>query len=260
MKGRLPVIQVESGGVRINGMPLFTASRDVLKLRLAELVGSQKSHLVVTPNVDQLIDLSSSDLLQRAYSRASLRLIDGMPIVRLAQALGAADVTRNTGADLLPTAAEWAGELGWRIAILGGSTSAGNAAAAALRTRNPGAQVEHVPFPMLSDMQSEKCRPVIQALRQLRPNLIFVCLGSPKQEEWVLEWLNDLPAGVYIGAGAAVDFAAGAKSRAPQAVQRLGFEWLWRLCQEPRRLGFRYLVRGPKFVGIIIKSIRGKNI
>ena len=64
-----------------------------------------------------------------------------------------------------------------------------------------------------------------------------------------------MPAAVYVGAGAAVDFAAGARRRAPRARQMIGGEWTWRLVQEPRRMAGRYLGRGPRFLGVIARSV-----
>jgi glycosyltransferase involved in cell wall biosynthesis len=96
----------------------------------------------------------------------------------------------------------------------------------------------------------------VARLRSLRPDIVFLCLGFPLQEAWWAHWRDRLPAAVYVGAGAAVDFAAGVRSRAPRAVQRLGMEWCWRLAQEPRRLAHRYLVRGPRFLVVAARSLR----
>ncbi|MDN5573728.1 MAG: WecB/TagA/CpsF family glycosyltransferase, partial [Micrococcales bacterium] len=92
-------------------------------------------------------------------------------------------------------------------------------------------------------------------LAQLDPSLVYLCLGSPKQEAWFEHWRRELPAAVYVGAGAAVDFAAGARRRAPRALQMIGGEWTWRLVQEPRRMAGRYLGRGPRFLGVIARSV-----
>jgi N-acetylglucosaminyldiphosphoundecaprenol N-acetyl-beta-D-mannosaminyltransferase len=101
---------------------------------------------------------------------------------------------------------------------------------------------------------------VVEGIKNFAPDIVFLCLGAPKQESWFMEWRDLLPDGVYIGAGAAVDFAAGVSTRAPAQLQRLGMEWVWRLAQEPKRLAKRYLIKGPRFLVIAARSIanRGK--
>ena len=96
---------------------------------------------------------------------------------------------------------------------------------------------------------------MIAQLRDVAPDIVFVCLGAPKQELWYLQWRDQLPPAVYIGAGAAVDFAADRVRRAPKLVQRIGAEWVWRLAQEPRRLAGRYLGKGPAFLFVIGRSL-----
>ena len=107
-------------------------------------------------------------------------------------------------------------------------------------------------MPRVDDPLSQE---VIDRLAQLDPSLVYLCLGSPKQEAWFEHWRRELPAAVYVGAGAAVDFAAGARRRAPRALQMIGGEWTWRLVQEPRRMAGRYLGRGPRFLGVIARSV-----
>lgn len=217
------------------------------------------SHLVVTPNVDQVIDLETSPMLRRAYGSASLRTIDGMPLVVLARALGAKRPQRHTGADLLFQSVAWAERNGWNIAITGGDPMATQQAVQRLRFLHPTVDVIGIEFPQISDVADPQSKVVLKDLKSIKPNIVFLCLGAPKQESWFLEWRDLLPDGVYIGAGAAVDFAAGHRMRAPKLIQKLGFEWAWRLIQEPRRLARRYLLKGPRFLKFIFMSIVRNN-
>ncbi len=101
---------------------------------------------------------------------------------------------------------------------------------------------------------------VNKTLRDRAAEVTFICLGSPKQELWFLENRHELPPGIYVGAGAAIDFAGGAKKRAPVLAQRIGMEWVWRLAQEPRRLARRYLVDGPKFIFVVVRSVVRRRV
>jgi N-acetylglucosaminyldiphosphoundecaprenol N-acetyl-beta-D-mannosaminyltransferase len=94
----------------------------------------------------------------------------------------------------------------------------------------------------------------IAVVNRARPDILFVGLGAPKQELWVHRAWARLEAGVIICCGAAIDYAAGARRRAPLWMQRLGLEWLWRLVHNPRRLWRRYLVDDLAFLGIFLKE------
>lgn len=253
------VLTHRDGTTALDGLPLETGTAAELEDRIDALARTGRPELVITANVDQVLNLRTSERLRRAYQAAALRLIDGMPLVLLARALGARRVHRHTGADLLPLLAAHSAQRGWRIVITGGSDEIASAAAQRLSRRHPEAQIHHVPFPRLQRPEDPASRSVVEQLERLRPDLVFLCLGSPKQEVWFLRWRDHLPAAVYVGAGAAVDFAAGAKTRAPRFIQSAGFEWAWRLSQEPGRLGGRYLLKGPRFLGVIARSVAGSR-
>jgi exopolysaccharide biosynthesis WecB/TagA/CpsF family protein len=251
-----PSLTVTRGGVICLGeFELFADGHASLRDRIAGLVEQGGTHVVVTPNVDQVLDLAGSPALQQAYGDAALRIIDGMPLVVLARALGAKRPQRHTGADLLFEAVKWSESTGWKIAIAGGDSDATAQAVERLQLLYPNASVTGIGFPYVSDVADSRSREVVDKLNALGPDIVFLCLGSPKQEKWFLQWRSELQKGVYIGAGAAVDFAAGHRSRAPKVLQVLGFEWVWRLAQEPRRLGHRYLIKGPRFLFFILTSI-----
>lgn len=247
---------VEDATVRIAGRDIFVGGEDELLREFEALLGRAEATLVMTPNVDQVIDLQSDTTYRAAFDSADLLMLDGMPLVFLARALGAKEAQRSTGADLLPWAASRSAEHGWVIAITGGLPEVVEAAVERLRSQHPGSNVVAVPFPMIARADDPAGVDVVAELRELRPDVTFVCLGSPKQELWFRAWRDQLPPGAYVGAGAAVDFAAGVVRRAPAFFQRLSLEWVWRLAQEPRRLAHRYLVKGPRFLGFIYRSLR----
>lgn len=256
----VPILRVAEDWVTLGDLKLTSGPFKDVTAALERLVEAGGAELVVTVNVDQILSLRAHPRLAEAYATAALRLIDGMPIVYLARLLGAENVHRHTGADLLPRCAALAQQHGWRIVIAGGADDVGRQAAARLRIDYPGAEIEHVSFPMVRSVDDPATHRVLTDLHRLDPDLVFLCLGSPKQEDWFLQWRHDLPGAVYIGTGAAVDFAAGAKVRAPSWIQSSGLEWVWRLVQEPRRLAYRYLVRGPGFLQVVVRSwANGRN-
>ncbi|MFF0904448.1 UNVERIFIED_CONTAM: WecB/TagA/CpsF family glycosyltransferase [Kocuria sp. CPCC 205316] len=240
---------------RIGSNTVFNGTFEKLLSALRDLSNDGVSHLVITCNVDQTINLTKDAELRSAYDKASLITLDGAPLVAIARAMGATEVHRITGADLLPAVCKNAMFVGKKIAITGGRDDTLRKAVTNLRAAYPQADVLDIPFPMLSSCDDKRSLSVISALHDANPDIVFVCLGSPKQEAWYLTWQDQLPNAVYVGVGAAVDFAAGSVVRAPQWLQGLGLEWTHRLLQEPKRLAHRYLIRGMVFVPIVLNSL-----
>jgi N-acetylglucosaminyldiphosphoundecaprenol N-acetyl-beta-D-mannosaminyltransferase len=243
------------GGLTCSDVPILAGHLEDIERDMLERVASRTFNLVVTPNVDQLVLLGLDSRARVAFDGADVGILDGQPLVWLARMLGAKNVSRHTGADLLSHAARWSSKHGLRVVVAGGQKGAAEAAANALRRTSPGSLVMHLEIPQLEDEEADS-RPAIESLIQLKPDIVFVCLGFPKQENWILKNRSALPPAVYIGAGAAVDFSSGRKSRAPLFMQRAGMEWLYRLMLEPRRLARRYLGRGWRFIPILVRSLR----
>jgi N-acetylglucosaminyldiphosphoundecaprenol N-acetyl-beta-D-mannosaminyltransferase len=257
---RAVTVEVHGEKTFLAGKELFQGSEADLLDELAHLLSTNEVHLVVTPNVDQVVSLRTSEEARAAVDGATLRLIDGAPLLFLAKRLGGRQLCRLTGADLIHTVSRASAGHGWRIALAGGDSAVSTRAAATLRSEYPGADVISVPFPYLDTAQSVEGNEVVSLLREVEADIVFLCLGFPKQESWFLHWREVLPSGVYIGAGAAVDFAAGDRQRAPKFAQKIGAEWLWRLAQEPRRLAYRYLVKGPTFLRVIADSYAARRV
>jgi len=97
--------------------------------------------------------------------------------------------------------------------------------------------------------------PALARLRATRPDLVLVALGSPKQERWIHRSLPGLRPAVAVGVGASLDFVIGRVRRAPRWVSAAGLEWLYRLCQEPRRLAVRYLWKDPRFLLVLLRTL-----
>jgi N-acetylglucosaminyldiphosphoundecaprenol N-acetyl-beta-D-mannosaminyltransferase len=251
-----PLLSVHRGEARIFGRPVFTGDMSSFLDTLDDHAKDDVPHLAVTANVDHIIDLEGGSPLVDAYHAASLRTVDGAPLLWLLRKLGARDLHRITGADLITTTCREGAIRAWTVAIVGGADDVLEAAVRNLRAEHPRTTIVGIPAPMLGTPGDPAGREIVDALNELNPDIVFLCLGAPKQESWFLHWRPELPAAVYIGAGAAVDFAAGHKKRAPRPVQRIGLEWTWRLAQEFRRLAPRYLIKGPRFLRITRRTLR----
>lgn len=197
---------------------------------------------VVTPNVDHVVQLASNEKLQQAYRQASMVLADGMPVVWASRLLGRPLPERVTGADLVPAIFS-AVPAGGRLSVYLLGAGAGVAERAAERIAAQWPRVEicgtySPPFGFEKDPHENER--ILRQIAAVRPDVLVVGLGAPKQELWVHAHAGQIQARVALCVGATIDFLAAEKKRAPLWMQHLGLEWLHRLSTEPRRLLGRY--------------------
>jgi N-acetylglucosaminyldiphosphoundecaprenol N-acetyl-beta-D-mannosaminyltransferase len=234
---------------RILDCPIAITSLDrVIKLFEDDWTVHRRDRYVILRDVHGIMRAQSDAKLLRAHQTSDLTTPDGMPLVWVAKLAGIAGISRVCGPDLLPAVCERGLALGWRHYFLGGSPGIAEAAIARLRVRYPGISIVGFncpPFRALSEAEDEA---ICLAIRNARPDFVWVGLGTPKQEIWMQEHRGRCGGVTFLGVGAAFDFHAGAISRAPKWMQRYGFEWLYRLAKEPKRLWQRYLVLAPKFL------------
>ncbi len=145
---------------------------------------------------------------------------------------------------------------GHRHFLLGGHPGVPERVKAALEQAHPGVQIVGTLSPPFGPAGEDAVEAVLAAINAAAPDIVWVALGSPRQERWMAQHQGDLDASVLIGVGAAFDFLAGRKPHAPRWIQRSGFEWLFRLATEPRRLWRRYL-RYPLFAVLFLAQLIG---
>lgn len=197
--------------------------------------------MVVTPNADHLVNLERDPALRAAYERADLVLPDGMPVVWASRLLGTPVKERVAGSDLMPRLCELAEQRRLKVFLLGGGEGIAARAAANLMRAHPQLAIAGTSCPPRGfEHDPARDAGIVAAIRDSGADLVFVCLGSPKQEVWMAGHLAGFDKGVFLGVGAAVDFCAGTLARAPKWMQRSGLEWLYRLSKDPRRLIGRY--------------------
>lgn len=189
--------------------------------------------------------------VRAAERSAALVLPDGMPLVWLARAAGARRAERVYGPDLLEAVCALGTTAGrsLRHAFVGGGPGVADALARRLRARFPGLVVAGTLSPTVPD-PTVPDPALAAAVDALDADVVWVGLGTPKQDLWMATHRPLLRAPVLIGCGAAFDFLAGTKPQAPRWMRRCGLEWLFRLASEPRRLGPRYLVTVPVFAAL----------
>jgi N-acetylglucosaminyldiphosphoundecaprenol N-acetyl-beta-D-mannosaminyltransferase len=162
--------------------------------------------------------------------------------------LGPKGVERVYGPDLLLAVCDAGRKNGLTHYFYGGAPGVADELAAKLSARFPGLQVAGTFAPPFRPLNDDERAALQKDVAAKKPDILWVGLSTPKQERFMAEYAPQLSAGLLIGIGAAFDFHSGRTPQAPRWLQRSGFEWLFRLCTEPRRLGPRYFKVNPLFM------------
>ncbi len=207
---------------------------------------------IATPNADHLDRLLRNPALHAVYDAALLCLFDSRFLAHCARLLGQKAPPVVTGADL--TSALLPHLAGERAAVIG----LGDAAFAALCARYPAIGFIHHPPPMGLLHDPAGFAAARRFVSEADVPFIFFAVGSPVQELLAHAVMREGEArGIGLCIGAALEFAAGTRRRAPLWMRRAGLEWLHRLAQEPRRLAGRYLIRGPRLLAMLLAEVAG---
>ncbi|MES2716500.1 MAG: WecB/TagA/CpsF family glycosyltransferase [Pseudomonadota bacterium] len=239
-------------GIEIDALTFDEAVAAVL----AAARGRQRG-VVVTPNVDHIVQLSENEAFRAVYRDALFVLADGAPVVAFSRLRRHTRLpARVTGADLFPRLCAEAASTGLRVALVGGNPGVAELAAKRLCAAHPGLQITGTYSPPFGfEHDAAECSRIVGMVNAWRPDMLFLGLGAPKQELWAHQHAARLEAGPILCVGAAFDFVAGTVQRAPTWMRHAGLEWFWRLVSEPRRLAHRYLVRDVRFIPLAVRDL-----
>jgi N-acetylglucosaminyldiphosphoundecaprenol N-acetyl-beta-D-mannosaminyltransferase len=204
--------------------------------------------------VHSLVEASGNARLQAVFASAEMVAMDGMPLVWVARRRGAVAAERVCGPDVMLLLCDRGRSVGLRHFFLGGQPGVPDRLAARLKARYPGVEVVGTvspPFRPLSELEDAA---LVDRINASAPHVLWIGLGSPKQEFWAAEHEARLDVPVILPVGAAFDFHSGRVRRAPRWMHHAGLEWLFRLVAEPRRLWRRYLVTNARFASLILKD------
>ena len=212
-------------------------------------------HYVCIRDVHGVVASRRDPRLRDIHDQAGLVTPDGMPLVWLSHWLGVKRVERVYGPDLMQAISARSPRRGYRHFYFGGAPGVADRLATTLVAANPGLNVVGTLSPPFRPLTPEEDAHVVAQINAASPDIVWVGLGSPKQEYWMASHVGLINASVLIGVGAAFDFLAGTKRQAPIWMQRNGLEWVFRLLSEPRRLWHRYAVVVPIFICLALRQI-----
>jgi N-acetylglucosaminyldiphosphoundecaprenol N-acetyl-beta-D-mannosaminyltransferase len=191
---------------------------------------------------------------QNIFNNGGLTAPDGMSLVWILKLHGHKHVDRVYGPDVILKVCERFQEQGYRHFFYGGKPGVADTLVTKLLERFPKLQIAGTYSPPFHTLTQEEDDSIIQRLNTAKPDIVWVGIGSPRQEAWMAEHVRVLNSPVLVGVGAAFDFLSGTKRQAPRWIQQIGMEWFFRLMTEPRRLWPRYS-KYPKFAFLAVAQL-----
>jgi N-acetylglucosaminyldiphosphoundecaprenol N-acetyl-beta-D-mannosaminyltransferase len=242
-----PVVRERILGHRVDVVDLDSAVEMIV--RRARVTGG--GSYVCCSNVHATVEGNSDQELRDAAERAFLSVPDGMPLTWILKHRGHR-AERVSGTELALRVTADGVTHGLRHFFLGGAPGIPERVAEALSAEAPGMEIAGCFSPPFASDGGTEVPELKNMIAETQPDVVWVALGCPKQELWMARNAAVLGVPVMVGIGAAFDFLAGEKKRAPRWMQRTGLEWFFRLTCEPRRLWRRYLIGNSKFVRLLL--------
>ncbi len=236
-------------GVRVDATDCLRGSTQIIQWARLGL-----SRYVCFGTVSGIMECHDSREYREVVDQADIVTSDGMPLVWLLRLLGVPGATRVYGPDLTPLGLEAGAADGIPVGFYGGTEGALSRLVTCVRARFRGLDVAYAHSPPFRLLTDEEDSLATEEINRAGVRILFVGLGSPKQDFWMHAHVGRINA-VMLGVGAAFDFLAGTKPQAPRWMQRSGLEWLFRLSTEPKRLWRRYLQQNPRFVVLAIAQL-----
>lgn len=239
-------------GVAISAIDLRWATHQI-----EGWVAENERHYVNICTVHTIMECRRAPRLRAIVNGAAMATPDGMPLVWLSRLHGHRETGRVYGPDLMLSLCGRSGRSGLRHFFYGGGPDVAPRLVSRLKERFPDLKVAGHHTPPFRPADTPEAPEVIERINLSGADVVWVGLGTPKQDYWIARHRPLLEAPVLIAVGAAFDFHAGLLAQAPGWMQRSGLEWLFRLAHEPRRLAMRYLRYNPLFIYEVLLQLSG---
>jgi N-acetylglucosaminyldiphosphoundecaprenol N-acetyl-beta-D-mannosaminyltransferase len=237
------------------GVPLALTDYERTMDWMDAAIAEGRREYVCVAAVHTVMACAEDPELREAVLASSLTVPDGQPLVWAMNALGHDLPSRVYGPELMARHCERSARTGARLFLYGGRNQGALVQLALnLRTQYPGLRIVGGYAPPFRPLDPDEEAAIAGEINRSGADVVWVGIGVPKQEKWMAAMRERLDAPVLVGVGAAFDFHAGLTAQAPNWIQSLGLEWLFRLATEPRRLWKRYLRYNPRFVAGFLRQ------
>jgi len=238
----------------ILGVNVVASSYDEVTEQTLLWANMGESRTLVFANVHVIMEAFDDAAYHGCLSRADMINPDGVPLVWALKLMGLKHASRVYGPDCTIAMLKKAAANNVPVGFYGGSPDVLDALQNIVCRDYPNLTISFAMSPPFRKLTDEEDAAVVQQITESGARILFVGLGCPKQEKWMIEHAGRIPA-VMFGVGAAFDFIAGRKLQAPRWMMRNGLEWIFRFCIEPRRLARRYLKHNPRFVFLFARQM-----
>lgn len=232
---------------RILNTNISVTNMEATKKFLEDNLETLRGDYICVSNVHTTVMAFRDEQYRKIQNGGAMAVPDGQPLSIVSRGRGYKNAERVPGPDLMVEMLKESEEKGYRHYFYGGKEETLEILKQKLREQFPKLQIAGMYSPPFRKLTEEEDKQIIQMINDTKPDFIWVALGAPKQEIWMYEHRNQFQ-GVMLGVGAAFGFTAGTTKRAPQWMQRLCLEWLYRIGQDPKRLIPRYLSTNFSFV------------
>lgn len=198
-----------------------------------ESIQAQRAVSILAVNPEKVIKAQGDATVMRLLSNAGLLIPDGIGVVLAARLFGLGKMQRVPGSELMPKLCELAALRGYKVFLFGASPEVNDAAALRLRESYPGLNVAGRQHGYIKD---EEMSALVERINASGAQIVFVALGSPRQELWIEKYAPQLDAKVFQGVGGTFDVIAGSVKRAPWLFRKMHLEWFYRLVSQPKRV------------------------
>jgi len=214
-------------------------------------------HYIVNTGMHGLMEGHRNSGFKTILNSANLFAPDGILVVIIARIRGAHIRKQGTGPDLMERFLKSTQNKGYRHFFYGDTEETLMLLTEKIQSQFPNQTIVGAHSPPFRPVTNEEDNSIVAEINRLKPDVLWIGLGTPKQERWMFDHRNRLNVPVTVGVGATFKFATGGVKRSPGWIGNLGFEWLWRLCQEPKRLWRRVFVDAPQFIGLALLELTG---
>ena len=218
-----------------------------------------KSHTVTFAAVHMIMESHDKPDFRAKLNSLDMVNPDGMPVVWALRVLGHKTATRVYGPDATVCLLKAAQKSGIPVGFYGGSETTLARLVSEVEKNYPGIKIAYAVSPPFRKLTQAEDDAIVRQINESGARFVFVGLGCPKQEEWMVSHRDRIPA-VLLAVGAAFDFLAGTKPQAPRWMMRNGLEWVFRLASEPRRLAGRYLKHNPRFIALVFRQWMNRDM
>jgi N-acetylglucosaminyldiphosphoundecaprenol N-acetyl-beta-D-mannosaminyltransferase len=218
-----------------------TLNYDEILADIEKRMAAGEKSTIVAVNPEKLIAANKDENVKQLINSATYQIPDGIGVVLASKLKGGRITSRVTGIDMMERLIELSAKKGYRVFLYGAKEEVVKKAKENLEAKYPGLQIVGYSNGYVNDYDS-----LVQKINESNADILFVALGSPRQELWIKTYMNDLNVKVMQGVGGSFDVFAGHVKRAPKLFRNLGLEWFYRLVTDPKR--FKRQLALPKFL------------